>query len=392
MKLLDPDIQKYIDTHIGADVAKMALCKNPFEGIDYKEILNQIAAKSKAQLKLPTWFSAHNIIYPSKISIEQTSSEITAQYKASLISGNSLIDLSGGFGVDDYYFSKKFEKVVHCEMQADLSEIVAHNFLALEATNIICKFGESTQILRDLEQSWDCIYVDPSRRNESKGKVFMLSDCSPDVGELLPLYLKKTKTVLIKAAPILDLTAAMQELIYVKEIHLVAVNNEMKEILFLIEKDFREETKLVCVNFNKGEMEKVDFILNLEVPAFYSFPKQYLYEPNSTIMKSGEFNQLSEKLNLPKLHQHSHLYTSETLIEFPGRSFRIEEILDYNKVGISKVSALKKANITTRNFPLSVEELRKKMKVKDGGNFYCFFTTNMNNEKIIIICSKILSL
>ncbi len=389
MKLLEPDIQDYINAHLGADIAKMALSKNPFEEIDFKEILNQISAKTKAENKLPTWFNTQNIIYPSKISVEQTSSEITAEYKASLVSGESLIDLSGGFGVDDYYFSKNFQHLVHCEMQEDLSEIVAHNFKALNAKNIQCKFGESTQILKEINQSWDCIYVDPSRRNESKGKVFMLSDCSPNVGELLPLYLSYSKTILIKAAPILDITAAMQELIYVKEIHLVAVNNEMKEILFLIEKGFREEPKVVCINFNKTEIQKVLFQLNGEVCSHYSLPKQYLHQPNSAIMKSGEFNQLSDQLDLPKLHQHSHLYTSENQITFPGKSFKIEKILDYNKAGISKISALKKANITTRNFPLSVEELRKKIKVKDGGDSYCFFTTNLNNDKIILICSKI---
>lgn len=392
MKLLDPKIQDYINSHLGNDIAKMAFAKNPFEAIDFKDILNQIAAKTKAEHKLPLWFSTENIIYPSKISVEQTSSEITAKYKASLVSGETLIDLSGGFGVDDYYFSKQFNKVVHCEMQQDLSEIVGHNFKQLAATNIDCHFGESTELLKNLNQNWDCIYVDPSRRNESKGKVFMLSDCSPNVEELLPLYLSYSNTILIKTAPILDISAAMQELIYVKEIHLVAVNNEMKEILFLIEKGFRDDPKVICINFNKIDIQKVIFALNAEVSPNYSLPKQFLFEPNSTIMKSGEFNQLSQQLNLPKLHQHSHLYTSDIEFAFPGRSFRIEEVLEYNKTGISKVTALKKSNITTRNFPLSVEDLRKKMKVKDGGNFYCFFTTNLNNDKIILICSKITTL
>ncbi len=392
MKLLDPDIQDYINAHIGADIAKMALSKNPFEGIDFKEILNQIAAKTRSENKLPLWFATSNIIFPSKISVEQTSSEITAKYKASLVSGETIIDLSGGFGVDDYYFSKHFKEVVHCEMQEDLSLIVAHNFKALNANNIRCKFGDSIQILKNLSRSWDCIYVDPSRRNESKGKVFMLSDCSPNVGELLPMFLTHSKTVLLKAAPILDITAALQELIYVKEIHLVAVNNEMKEILFLIEKGFRDEPKIVGINCSKTEIQKVEFILNFHANPIFSLPKQFLYEPNSTIMKSGEFNQLSQQLQLPKLHQHSHLYTSENQVKFPGRSFKIEEVYDYNKAGISKVSSLKKANITTRNFPISVEELRKKMKLKDGGNFYCFFTTNLNNDKIILICSKIQNL
>lgn len=389
MKLLEPEIQAYIKNHIGVDTTKMALGKNPFEGVDFIEILNQVAAKTKAESKLPTWFKTSNIIYPSKVSVEQTSSEITANYKASLVSGDSLIDLSGGFGVDDFYFSKNFRKVVHCEMQQELSSIVAHNFEALNAKNIQSVFGDSTQILNEFNHSWDCIYVDPSRRNDHKGKVFMLSDCSPNVGELLPLYLSYSKIILIKAAPILDITAALQELIYVKEIHLVAVNNEMKEILFLIEKDFKAEPKVFCINFNKSETQKVEFQRNAEAAPSYSLPQKFLYEPNSAIMKSGEFNQLSQQFDLPKLHQHSHLYTSENQINFPGRSFRIIDVLGYDKSGIAKINALGKVNITTRNFPLTVEELRKKIKVKDGGDAYCFFTTNLNNDKIIIICSKI---
>lgn len=389
MKILDPEIQAYINLHIGVDTSKMALSKNPFEGIDFKEILNQVAAKTKAEKKLPLWFTTPNIIYPSKVSVEQTSSEITAKYKATLVVGETLIDLSGGFGVDDYYFSRNFKELVHCEMQEDLSDIVAHNFKALKANNIECKTGDSTIILKELNQRFDCIYVDPSRRNDLKGKVFMLSDCSPNVGDLLPAYLSYSDLILIKAAPILDITAALNELKFVKEIHLVAVNNEMKEIVFLIEKGFKEEPQLVCINFNSTGNQKVVFQLNAEVYANYELPKQYLYEPNSAIMKSGAFNQLSAQLHLPKLHQHSHLYTSDNQIAFPGRAFKIDEVFDYNKIGISKVSALKKSNITTRNFPLTVEELRKKTKVKDGGNTYCFFTTNLNNEKIIIICSKI---
>ena len=389
MKLLEPEIQAYINNHIGVDTTKMALGKNPFEDIDFIEILNQVAAKTKAESKLPTWFKTSDIIYPSKVSVEQTSSEITAKYKASLVSGDSLIDLSGGFGVDDFYFSQNFKKVVHCEMQQELSEIVAHNFKALDAKNIQSKFGDSTQILKNFNQSWDCIYVDPSRRNDHKGKVFMLSDCSPNVGELLPLYLSFSNTILIKAAPILDITAASQELIYVKEIHLVAVNNEMKEILFLIEKDYKDDVKVLCINFNKDKTQKVEFHRNADVSPNYSLPKKFLYEPNSAIMKSGEFNQLSQQFDIPKLQQHSHLYTSEKEITFPGRGFRIIEVLEYNKTGISKIRALGKANITTRNFPLTVDELRKKLKIKDGGDHYCFFTTNLNNDKIILICSKI---
>ncbi len=179
--LLDTEIQSFITKNVGNDIAKLALVKNPFPTMDWIEILNQIAGKTKAKDKLPTFFNTENIIYPSKISVEQTSSEKTAAYKATLVSGDNLIDLSGGFGVDDLYFSKRIKQVVHCEINLELSEIVKHNFESLQVTNIQCLTGDSLTILKSLNQKFDWLYIDPSRRNEAIGKVFMLKDCLPNV-------------------------------------------------------------------------------------------------------------------------------------------------------------------------------------------------------------------
>lgn len=191
--ILNPNIQDFISQNTAASITQLALQKNPFPEVEWISILNQIEAKSKAKDKLPTWFSTEKIIYPSKISVEQTSSEKTAAYKASLISGKNLIDLTGGFGVDDYYFSKKFKIVAHCEINKELSAIVKHNFEQLDVKNCFCYADDSANILNESEPGfkWDWIYIDPSRRNDAKGKVFMLKDCLPNVPESLDFYFEK---------------------------------------------------------------------------------------------------------------------------------------------------------------------------------------------------------
>ena len=388
--LLSNNIQEFIAKNTGAEITKLALQKNPFPEVDWILILNQIEAKTKAKDKLSTWFSTENIIYPSKISVEQTSSEKTAAYKAFLISGESLIDLTGGFGVDDYYFSKRFKKVAHCEINEDLSAIVKHNFEQLQVTNCDFFADDSTNALKKLNQKWDWIYIDPSRRNDAKGKVFMLKDCLPNVPELLDFYFEKTNSILIKTAPLLDLSAGLSELKYVKNIHIIALENEVKELLFEIHNHYSGEITIKTANILKDKIETFEFDLGNEsdFPS-YNLPQKYLYEPNSAIMKSGGFDEVSTIFKLNKLHKHSHLYTSEVLIDFPGRSFEIEKVISYNKNDMKTELLNQQANITTRNFPDTVENIRKKWKIKNGGNLYCFFTTDKNENKIVLICRKI---
>lgn len=388
--ILNPEIQAFINSNIGKSISKLALQKNPFTDVDWIRILSQIEAKSKAKDKLPNWFAAKNIIYPSKISIEQTSSEKTAQYKASIVSGESLIDLTGGFGVDDYYFAKKIKNVVHCEINLELSAVVKHNFKQLNAPNINCYSGDSMDTLNTLKTKWDWIYIDPSRRNDAKGKVFLLKDCLPNVPENLDFYFRKSDAILIKTAPLLDISAGLSELKHVKTIHIVALENEVKELLWELHKDYFGNVNIKTINIVKEKLETFDFILNdnATLPNF-SLPQKYLYEPNSAIMKSGGFDEVRSFYNLNKLHKHSHLYTSIDLIPFPGRIFHIQNSFPYNKPEMKSYLENTQANITTRNFPDSVESIRKKWKIKDGGNVYCFFTTDENNNKIVLICTKI---
>ena len=389
-KITNPEIQEFINANVDKNITKLALQKNPFPETEWIAILNQIEAKAKARLKLPTWFAANNIVFPSKISVEQTSSEKTAAHKASLISGGSLIDLTGGFGVDDFYFAQKIKKVVHCEINPELSQIAQHNFEQLKVKNISCHSGDSLDILKKLNTKWDWIYIDPSRRNDAKGKVFMLEDCLPNVPKHLDFLLEYSNSILIKTAPLLDISAGLLELKNVKARHIVALENEVKELLWELHKDHSGNTIIKTVNLAKDKTDTFEFVLGeaSENPKF-GLPKKYLYEPNSAIMKSGGFDEVGTFFKLDKLHKHSHLYTNSTLISFPGRVFEIENSFPYHKNEMKTHLEKQHFNITTRNFPDSVESIRKKWKIKEGGNRYCFFTTDENDDKIVLICKKI---
>ncbi len=387
--ILNTEIQEFINTHLNSDIASILLKGTNFPTLETKDIIEQIEAKKRSEKKLPTWFNAKSIYYPNKINIEQTSSEITAQYKAELISGESIIDLTGGFGVDCFYFSKVFESVIHCEINKSLSEIVNHNYTLLNVNNISTKNIDGIEFLKSATNAFDWIYLDPSRRHESKGKVFFLNDCLPNVPEHLDLLFKHSKNILIKTSPLLDLSVGISELHFVKTIHIVAVNNEVKELLWILEHGFEGDISIKTTNIKKEDVEHFNFSMEREksLESKYSQPLTYLYEPNSAILKAGAFESISNQLNVHKLHKHSHLYTNETLIDFPGRRFKIENIIHFNKKELKNLD-ISKANITTRNFPETVEQLRKKLKIKDGGNNYLFFTTDLNDNKIVIIATK----
>ena len=389
LSILSTEIQKFINNSLQANISKLALSKNPFPEIDWKEIINQIVSKNKSKSKLTTWFTTEGIYFPPSISIEQTSSEITAKYKTDLLSGKSIIDLTGGFGVDCYYFSKKFEKVVHCEKNVELSEIVKHNYKKLKVDNIECKAQNSTEVLTDSDTNFDWIYIDPSRRSDIKGKVFLLKDCLPNVPANLDLYFSKSKNILIKTAPILDITAGINELNHIKSIHIIAIDNEVKELLWILEKDFSGKIEITSVNIQKEKTDSNSFVFGQNTPTTFDLPNMFLFEPNAPLLKSGCSDNLSKTLNVDKLHPHSHLFTNLKLIDFPGRRFMIESVIPFKKEELKKHIEGKKMNITTRNFPLTVEEIRKKYKITEGGNVFTFFTTNINDEKIVLICNKI---
>lgn len=385
---LTDEVQNWLISHEGADASKLALKPNPFPNLNYPELLAQLSAREKARLKLPTWFSHRNIVYPSKISVEQTSSEATADFKASLVSGDSIIDCTGGFGVDCHYFAKRFKAVFHCETDAALSQIVGHNAMVLSDENIVTINADSSEYLQKTNDSFDWIYIDPSRRNDRKGKVFLLADCLPNVPENLDLYFSKADNILIKVSPMLDISQAISELRSVKKIIVVALQNEVKELLLLLEKGFSGRAGIFTVNLESP----ADTLFEWEETetATLSHPLQYLYEPDAAIRKAGVFDAVAKKFGLKKIATSTHLFTSEKLIaDFPGRIFTIETVLPYSKSEMKQHLSSTKANVSIRNFPETVEEIRKRWKISDGGNRYAFFISDSENRKIVLLCAKI---
>ncbi len=374
-----------------SDITKLLFQNPDLENVSIKEIVEQIEAKKKCKTKLPTWFNTPEIYYPNKLNIEQTSSEITAQYKSHLVSGKSLIDLTGGFGIDAYYFSKEVEHVEHCEINETLSTIVKHNYQKLGVLNITTITNDGIEYLKSIQQEFDWIYVDPSRRHDTKGKVFFLRDCLPNAPNHLELLFEHSNNIMIKTAPLLDIKAGLNELHSVKEIHVVAIDNDVKELLWILEKRYSDSITIKTINFKKEDTQEFTFEMKdeLEAKVSYSEPLSYLFEPNSAILKSGAFKFLSEKLKVNKLHINSHLYTSEEFIDFPGRQFKIEKTLPYNKKLLKKEFSFSKANISIRNFSESVEQLKKKFNLRDGGTIYLFFTTDVNEQRIVLVCSKV---
>jgi len=335
--ILYKKVQQFIADHLKTDLSKLILKGSPFGSVSVQELAVQIASKKKSEKKLPSWFATQNIYYPPALNIEQTSSEITANYKARLVSGTLLIDITGGFGVDAFAFSKQIKQVIHCELNTDLSTIVQHNYRQFGVENIDAIAADGIKYLKNSSQTYDCIYIDPSRRDDQKEKVFLLKDCLPNVPEHLDFLFSKSNIILIKNSPILDISSTIKELQFVKEIHVIAVDNEVKELLFLLEKGYENTIEIKTINFKKGTQQKFQFEYNKEAISKYSEPLSYLYEPNVAILKSGGFHQITQQFAVHKLQQHAHLYTSDNLLEFPGRIFKITKVIPYDKKQLKKI-------------------------------------------------------
>lgn len=387
--ILKTGVQEFIEKKWNTDTMSVLLKKQFFEGVTQKELVAQLEAKKKCKNKLPTWFNTPLIYYPNKLNIEQTSSEDTAQYKANLIDGNSLIDLTGGLGIDCYFFSQKFTQIYHTEIDENVSEIASYNFEILGKKNIKTITQNGLEFIQQNDLNFDWIFIDPSRRNDAKEKVFFMADCLPNVPDNLDLLFSKSSNILIKTSPLLDFSIGINEFQFVKEIHVVALQNDVKELLWILEKGYQNKITIKTINLTKTTQETYNFDFRGEKEAISEFsePLSYIYEPNSAILKSGAFKSLGNDFELKKLHDHSHLYTSDILIDFPGRRFKIESVTPYNKKELQKLR-IQKANITTRNFPDSVATIRKNYKIKDGGEIYLFFTTSLEDKLIVINCSK----
>ena len=385
--------KKFIAEHINDDISVLALSANKYPDVDILYAINQIKGKRSIQHKIPSWYKNQEIIFPVHLSVEQCSSEITASFKSSLLQGETLVDLTGGFGVDTAFLSSNFKKVAYVERNADLCQIAEHNFSVLGCSNIHVFNSDAVDYLNKMDNV-DCIFIDPARRSATGKKTVVFSDCEPNIVDLLPILLKKSKSILIKTSPMLDITKALSELKNVNSVYVLSVENECKELLFLLN-ERQNQTEISCLNFLKNNLCQHFSFTNEEEQnsacLYTNVPGIYLYEPNTSILKAGAFKTLSSRFNLKKLHPNSHLYTSNILCaDFPGRIFFIDACFSFNNQQIkTHLSDIKKANITVRNFPDTVESLRKRLKLSDGGDVYLFATTLSDNKKVILNCHKV---
>lgn len=383
----------FILRNVNVDITSLALKKNSSDDVDYTLALKQIEGMQKIKGKVPIFFNHSDILYPQKLSLEQSSSEITAKYKSSLCKGNIFVDLTGGFGIDCVFLSENFKKSIYVERQTELCTLAKHNFAALNKPNIeIYNISAEDFLENDFTADW--IFIDPARRKESGAKAVLLSDCEPNVVNLQSKLLEKAENVMIKLSPMIDLSQLQRELTFVKEIHVIAVENECKEILIILKRNYKETISIKAIHFPKNKnVETFEFTDEEEkncISFFSDGIDKYLYEPNVATLKSGAFKSVGNQFNINKLHVNSHLYTSnEFITDFQGRSFEVKEVLNFNKEELKRLK-LDKANITVRNFPLSVNELRKKLKIKEGGDEFIFATTLYNEKKVLVICNKII--
>lgn len=393
----------YINIHRTDDPRKLALQSHP-SGVDMQYALEQIAGWQAARRKLPEWAAVDGIVFPPHISMEQCSSQPTALYKRSLAArlsggrGETLVDLTGGYGVDFSYMAEVFRRGVYVERQEVLCDAARHNMplLGLDNVEILC--GDGTEFLRTMGRHASLVYLDPARRDANGGRTYGIADCTPDVIQLREQLLDKADFVMIKLSPMLDWHKAVADMGgCVAEVHIVSVRNECKELLLVVDnkKGKAEPLRVFCVNCTDGSQQPaVDIFCagdGIEAAtATFADPDSnlYMYEPNASVMKYGRFGELCKKYGVSQIAPNSNLFVSaEHVDSFPGRHFLIDSISGMGKKELRQtLGGTKKANITTRNFPLSVAELRKRLKLRDGGDKYIFATTLRDGSHQLLVC------
>ena len=387
--MINEQTWNFIHQHAADDVRKLALQGTKDADVDLSMALQQIAGQQTALRKLPSWAAVEGIFYPPHLNMEQCSSEQTARYKAQLAgSGDAYVDLTGGLGVDFYWMSQGFKQRSYVERNADLCTLAEHNFHTLGHSCSVCCCDTATYI-KDMPHA-DVVFLDPARRNEHGGRTYDIKDCTPNIIELLPLLMEKASKVILKLSPMLDWRKAVDDLQHVREVHIVSVDNECKELLLVLEQVERP-LRLVCVNNDQifEAPERKQFATPHST--LQRIAPNYLYEPNASIMKAGCFEALMQQYPVCQVSVNSHLFLSAVEIEdFPGRRFQICAISSTNKQVLKETLAgISRANVTVRNFPMSVEQLRKKLHLKDGGDTYIFATTEANGAHSLYICRKI---
>jgi hypothetical protein len=378
LSILKKEVQDFIDANLQSSLPKLLLKKSPFTEVSMLEIVAQIKGKNVAAKKFP-FLLKEGIIFPPHLNLEQSSSEATSKCKSQLFSGEKFLDLTAGFGIDAYFLSENFKEITLVEKNTELLNIVEHNWKILNKKATF-KNENLEDFLDKNNEKFDLIYLDPARRNSQKKKVFLLEDLVPNILEIQYKLLEISNQILIKLSPLIDLSYLICVLKNVRTIYIIAVKNEVKEIVVLISsKRYEEKVKCICTNLESKEVNfEFNFFDEKSVNSEFSETLEYLYIPNNSILKSGGFNTLSHQFNLKKLHQNSHFYTSNQLInDFPGRILRVE------KIDSKKIKKGDFYNIISKNYPLKLEEIKKKYKIKDGGEKYLIFTQT-ENSKIIL--------
>ena len=377
------EIKAFVESYKNKPLTEIALLLGKKKNLPKQFILDQVNAWQKSRDKHPEWHSTAGIIFPDKLALEQSSSEVTAKYKAGLVSGETMADLTGGLGMDCYYFSKNFKQSHYIEPNEERYKIAKHNFEKLGAGTINLHHKTAEEFLKDSEKL-DFIFLDPDRRNKNK-KMVLIEDCSPDLAQIQELVLSKSSQYLVKYSPMLDISLALEKLQFVKQVHVVSVGNECKEILFLAEKDHKQEAEIIAVNLQNDKKESLTFKASFEkaVIADLGGLEKYIYEPNASIRKAGAFKIICKKYGVKKLHNNTHLYTSWNLVEdFPGRVFEVvEEVKPKNIRG-------RKLNVISKNFPKTAAEIKKKYKIKDGGDEFLIATTLIDSKKVFLWTKK----
>ncbi len=394
MRLSD-EIQGFIEQNLNEPTDKLVLKIRQQLAIEPSFIINQINGRKKVSHKIPSW-SDKELIFPSVVSFEQCSSEWTAKYKATLIAGKNLFDLTGGFGVDTYFLAEKFEQVHYFEQNEALLQVVQHNFKQLGVTNTVFQPGDGIELLENSHQNADWIYLDPARRDNQNSKVFLIEDCTPNILVINDYLLSKSQNILVKLSPMLDLDQILLKVKGIQSIYIVSIKNECKEILLHISKQHKElaDIPINCINITKNKTDTFTALApkrkinHTEIQL--SHPLAYIYEPNKSILKGNTQNYLAEKLNIYKLHINSNFFTSqEEITTFPGRIFKIIDIIKLKKKQINKHLDNGKANIIARNFPLKASQIYEKFKIIPGGNIYLLATKLQNNDNVLIVCTKL---
>lgn len=395
---MTPALMAFIQAHLSDDPDRLLLSASRYPEIDMPFVVAQIIARRQIKEKLPTWYQQEQLLFPAKIAAEQCSSEQTALYKQQLVTEeDTLCDLTGGLGIDSYYFSRRVKQVYYIERFPSYCEVARANMATLGARNVVVLEGDSTQWLDQLP-AIDVFYVDPARRGEGNKRMFALSDCEPDLTQLLPRLLAKAPRVIAKLSPMADLRQTLALLPTTQAIHILSVKNECKELLFVIGREPRESAVPIhCVHLTKQAASDECFVCSLEAEQqaashLATTLRRYLYEPNASVLKAGAFKQVACQFPVEKLQVSSHLYTSDHYLDrFPGRRFEVDEVIPFHSKSCKQLAGQSlQANVTTRNFPLTVEALRKKCRIREGGDIYLFATTGPKEEKLLIRTHKVL--